>query len=263
MKIAILYICTGKYHIFFKDFYESCERYFIEKAQKQYFVFTDNEDLITNNARTEGVRTYYKKCEGFPMDSLFRFDQFLRVKEELKDFDYAYFFNSNMLFVAPIDEEFLPSSDSFTALVHPGYNNRPSWIYPYERNKKSRAYISPYNGPYTYYMGSLNGGSVSSFIKFAEVCSKNVHEDYDDGIIAVFHDESHLNHYMKITNGKAIPSHYVCAEGSPDTDKAKIIIRDKTKYDKYFTKGHSYSAREIIINAINRVWRAFRWYLFI
>ena len=28
-KLGILYICTGKYDIFWEDFYKSCEKYFL------------------------------------------------------------------------------------------------------------------------------------------------------------------------------------------------------------------------------------------
>ena len=50
MKIAILYICTGKYNQFFNDFYSSCESKFLKgRADKEYFVFTD--DLSISNQK--------------------------------------------------------------------------------------------------------------------------------------------------------------------------------------------------------------------
>ena len=40
MKVAILYICTGKYNQFFKGFFESCEKYLLKDiAQLEYYVF--------------------------------------------------------------------------------------------------------------------------------------------------------------------------------------------------------------------------------
>lgn len=37
MKVAILYICTGKYNQFFKGFFESCEKYLLKDiAQLEY-----------------------------------------------------------------------------------------------------------------------------------------------------------------------------------------------------------------------------------
>ena len=40
-QIAILYICTGKYVVFWKDFYQSFEKKFLKKSEVEYFVFTD------------------------------------------------------------------------------------------------------------------------------------------------------------------------------------------------------------------------------
>ena len=36
MSIGILIVCTGKYDIFFKDLYESSEKYFLKSKQLCY-----------------------------------------------------------------------------------------------------------------------------------------------------------------------------------------------------------------------------------
>lgn len=258
MKIAILYICTGKYNQFFKDFYESAEKFFLTGvASKEYFVFTDDMDLSDK----ANVHLHFKNCEGFPKDSLFRFDMFLSVKNDIASFDYAYFFNANMLFVSPVGEEFLPKRSNFSAVIHPGYFKRFSWVYPYERRKESLAYISPYHGPYTYYMGSLNGGTSDAFIKFATICSQRVHDDYKRGIIAVFHDESHLNAYMREIGGEGLPCQYAYPEDANMGGEPYILIRNKVKVDKYFSKGHNFSMSEKLLRAVDVYWRAVRWYL--
>ena len=81
MTLAILYICTGRYNLFFEDFYNSCEKYLLPNVQKTYYVWTDNDQLSNGKAN---VNIYYKKCAGFPADSLFRFEMFLQAEEELK-----------------------------------------------------------------------------------------------------------------------------------------------------------------------------------
>ena len=49
MRIGILYICTGKYDIFWKDFYLSAERYFMQDQSFiiEYYVFTDSPKYMT------------------------------------------------------------------------------------------------------------------------------------------------------------------------------------------------------------------------
>lgn len=44
-SIGILYICTGPYILFWKDFYESFEEKFLPSYQKKYFVFTDADTV--------------------------------------------------------------------------------------------------------------------------------------------------------------------------------------------------------------------------
>ena len=261
MRVAILYICTGRYNQFFKGFYESAEKYFLcGIADKEYFVFTDDMDLSSE----KNVHLNYKKYEGFPLDSLFRFDMFLRVESEISQFDYAYFFNANMIFVKEVGTEFLPKNTEMTAVLHPGYFNKPSWMYPYERNKKSLAYIAPHGKNYHYYMGSLNGGTAKAFIEFSKECSKRTHEDFDNGIVAMVHDESHLNKYMRDVNGEGLSVEYAVPEGWNIPFMPKIIIRDKAKAFPDcvdFTKGRDHSLWGKVKKALGIAKRAIMWYV--
>lgn len=258
MKIAILYICTGKYNQFFSGFYESCEKYFMKGiAEVEYFVFTDDTTLT----QAENVHLIYKECQGFPLDSLFRFDMFLQIREELTAFDYTFFFNANMLFVASVGEELLPKEEGLCALLHPGYYNKSSYLFPYERNKKSTAYIPPLKHCYNYYMGSLNGGKTSEYLKLVEECSKNTHADYDKGLIAMVHDESHLNKYLSTHKCLKLPPMYGYPEGWHLPFAVKIVIRDKVKLDPYFNKGRDNSLWGGLKKGFAIVWRAISWYL--
>ena len=107
MKVAILYICTGKYNQFFKGFFESCEKYLLKDiAQLEYYVFTDDMSLSDE----ANVHLIKKECAGFPADSLFRFDMFLQVETRIREERInIYFFNSNAEFKAPVGKELLPA----------------------------------------------------------------------------------------------------------------------------------------------------------
>ncbi len=235
MKIAILYICTGRYAQFFDGFYESAEKFLLSGMEKRYFVFTDQEQLTT----AENVELLIRPCRGFPEDSLFRFDRFLEIKDKLKDYDYTFFFNANMRFVAPVGEELL--EERLTAVLHPGYYDKPAWRYPYERNKQSKAYIPAHEENYHYYMGSLNGGRTADYLALAETCSQHIHEDWDKGIVACYHDESHLNHYLREHNCKPLSPAYAYIEGKDLPFEPKILLIDKTRLDPYFNKGRDFS----------------------
>lgn len=258
MKVAILYICTGKYNQFFEGFYQSCERYFLKGvACTDYFVFTDDMKLC----EYKNVFLFKRECQGFPKDSLFRFDMFLSIKDRLVDYDYCFFFNANMLFVANVGAEFLPEKEGLMAVVHPGYYKRWEILYPYERNTKSCAYIAPFEKPYHYFMGSLNGGKTHLFMKLAEICSANTHLDYERGIIAKVHDESHLNKYMHTHECKGLSPAYAYPEGWEMPFSPKIIIRDKVKFDPYFNKGRKFHPWARFKKGCGILWNVVRWYL--
>lgn len=265
MKIAILYICTGKYAQFFSGFYNSCEKYFLKGiANLEYFVFTDDMKLT----EADNVHLFKRECQGFPLDSLFRFDMFLSIKDLLQDFEYIFFFNANMQVVEPVGEEILPKNEGLVAVLHPGYYNKWTILIPYERNKKSTAYIPPHKGPYKYYMGSLNGGKSADYLKLVETCSKNTHIDYDNGFIAMVHDESHLNKYLSEHECLALSPAYAYPEGKKFPFKPRILMVDKLKKDpEYFNKGLKRKANGHrtfigkIKKAIGFIHRAIIWYI--
>lgn len=238
MKIAVLYICTGKYHIFFKDFYKSSEKFFIPEAEKSYFVFSDHKEL----AEYAKVRFIYKECEGFPNDSLFRFRTFLTVEKELLEYDYVFFFNSNMQFMSSVDKNILPGEkDGYLCCLDAEYDKvypHPCF-YPYERRKESAAYVPRGLGKYRYYHAGVNGGRVKEYLEMCRTLKKRINSDYSKGIVALYHDESHVNKYLTEHQCLSLSEAYGTAEGSPNENKAKIIIVDKTKFSSYFNKGRS------------------------
>ena len=258
MKIAILYIGTGRYSTFFRTFYDSSEQFFLNGiADKHYFVFTDDKSIRSEN----NISSIKRECKGFPYDSLFRFDMFLSIKEELLNYDYIFFFNANMLFVQPIGEEILPQKEGLVALVHPYYYNKPSFLYPYDRNRKSKAYISCTVKDLKYYMGSLNGGKSADYLKLIETCSKNIHTDFESGHIAFFHDESHLNKYLTTHNCLGLSPAYGFPEGKKIPFEPIILIRDKVKVDPYFKKTISNSPIYRLRRFLNTLYRIVIWYI--
>ena len=105
-KIAALYICTGKYARLWPGFLESAEKYLLKSCEVHYFVFTDAEHL---EGETENPRIHRIEQEPmpWPYTTLLRFEIFLKIEEQLKAFDYIYFFNANCAFMQPITEEML------------------------------------------------------------------------------------------------------------------------------------------------------------
>lgn len=261
MRIAILYICTGKYNQFFPGLYSSAKKYLLKgQAELEFFVWSDDNRLSEGH---DDVHLIYKECEGFPADSLFRFRMFLQVKDKLQKYDYIYFLNANAKFCAPVGVEILPDETGLVAALWPcnhGVLNH-SFFYPYERNKKSLAYVPPFDGPYKYYMGGINGGKSADYLAMIEELYANIEQDYRNGIVAVVHDESHLNHYLHKHKCKILPKQLAWPEEWKSSFTPKLIFRDKKVLDGYFVKGRDRSLCGKVKYLLGRIKWAISWYM--
>ena len=194
-EVAILYICTGKYSRLWNDFYKSCEKKFLLNSEKHYFVFTDSEEILAK--RSASIHPYHQDAEPWPFPTLKRFEYFLKAKDELLKFDFIIFMNGTLLVKKRVyEEDILPEGDEkLFVTLHPGFFDKTNQGFTYDRNPECSAYI-PENTGDCYFAGGFNGGRADAFIRLAETLSERVNRDLEKGIIALWHDESHLNRYM-------------------------------------------------------------------
>ena len=254
-KIGILYICTGNYNVFWKDFYESFEKNFINNYELHYFVFTDANEIYDET----NERVHKKKLESlpWPLVTLFRFRTFLSIEDELKDMDYLMFSNSNMICEQKIEaDEFLPRDDRGEQLfvtIHPGYQHTKIKHVPYDRNVKSSAYV-PYNMGKYYVIGAMNGGTSKAFLKMSHVLNAAIEEDLKKNVIARWHDESHLNRYIIDRDDvRVLAPDYCYPDGMNVTYSKKIYAVNKmAKFDVQSFKGvYNISEKEKLRKRIN------------
>jgi len=249
LKIAILYICTGKYSIFWQQFYESAEKYFLPSHEKQYFVFSDTLD----NPHKENVSLIYQEKMGWPYDTLMRFHLFASIQGRLNNFDFIFFCNANLCFKKTITEEILSENGlPFDLIVvrHPFFY----WVkdpkdFPYERRKKSLAYVSKGSG-HTYVMGGFNGGKSEEYMEMVATLKNRITTDKKNGIIALWHDESHLNRYINESKKriKILDYTYGFPEGHdlPLKNDVYITFLDKEKFGGHdFLRGQENSIPSI------------------
>ena len=239
-KIAIVYIATGNYSVFWPVFYESMEKYFLPDYEKHYFVFSDQEIKGGKN-----VTHIYRKWHGFPNDSLDRFEMFVSIEKQLKSYQYTYFLNANSEVLQPVGREILPSrQQKLVVAMHPKYyRNANVYNYPYERRYFSTAYIP--NGVGRYYVqGAFNGGRTQDYLKMSKTLVENIKKDKENGVMAIWHDESHLNKYILDEEPLYLTPNYVWAnfdytlyDQYVKENSIKIQMRDKRYYTKRGSKG--------------------------
>lgn len=239
-KVAILYIGTGRFTIFWDEFYKSCEKYLLKNCEKHYFFFTDSEEFQSNDK----VTIIPQENLGWPLITALRYKILNKVKNQLQDYEWAFFFNGNMEVIHEIKEEELFPTKEEGYVVAPLHscNKRikSNHDFDYERNPNSNSYIPYGEGKYYFHAGLL-GGRVPEFLDMLDLCERMMDEDLKHNYIPKFHDESVFNKYVLHHPHKILSNNYIHpTHGKPFlrlNPKVKIIQRDKSQF-KY--GGHAY-----------------------
>ena len=231
MNIGIIYIATGSYVGFWKDFYPSCEGFFCTDAQKGYEVFTDSLKLLAMNLPNVSMHPIEDK--GFITNVSSKSEFICSLATELKrKYDYLFYLNGNYKFIEPIlSEEILPGADNdyLTALSFDYYKEISSDDYPYDRNPDCNACI-PFGQGERYYQGGFYGGRTEEVLKLSQWCAARIKEDLDKKIVACYHDESYLNYYLVNFHPRILNDVYGKTISLDDSEGYKAILLDKEKY---------------------------------
>lgn len=197
MKVAICFIGTGQYLNFLPKYYENIEKYFLPNTEKTFLVFTDGELKDV----PENVIPYYQEHLEWPYITLKRFEFILKAKDQIEKNDWFVFIDADALVVEEIKpEEFFDDSKPFFGVHHPCHFLKmpPHEKFPgtLETNPNSKAFVEDDGDFSVYFQGCLWGGKVPEVINMIEELSERVKIDLSNNIIAVWHDESHLNKFF-------------------------------------------------------------------
>ena len=254
-KVAILYICTGKYSVLWKEFYKSFQEKFLLECNKEYFVFTDARSLEHENSNPK-VHIIEQEPLDWPYSTLMRFHMFNRIKDVLSPFDYIFFFNANACAVNIITEDaILPRikyNEELCVVKHPAYRNCKPFEFPYDRNFSCKAFI-PYGFGKVYVQGCLIGGTATGFLKMSETISDQIDKDLSRNIIALWHDESYLNKYTLNNKHYRLLGIEFANPISDNPDTVMIHMRQKKRYfDVDVVKSNT---TEMQLKGINRFYK--------
>jgi len=225
MKIGILYIAIGPYEKFWSEFHSSCERLFLTGIPKKYFIFTDSMNIQPN----ENISVVPVVDQGWPRNTLNRFEFFDSISNQLSDTDYCFFFNANTQFLKTIlSEEVIPNANHeyLVNLSFHTFLSNPKASWPYDRNPASTACMTLDEG-YRYYQGGLYGGRTSEFRTMNAQLLQNARQDDANGVIARHNDESHLNKYLADRHPLCLSTQYGRPEEWLEPTNPSIIFRRK------------------------------------
>lgn len=203
MKIAIVFIGTSKYKQFFDGFYEGIMKNFLPKHDKQIFVFSDdvNDPIFDKLQVTKKMIQH--QC--WPFITLHRFKFIRLIEEELKNFDYAFFVDADLWCVDTVEDEEFFGDPPLYGVQHPGYIGK---IGAFETDTRSNASI--FEGYYDvkiYRQGCFWGGKIHNFLSMIRELDEKIDEDSSKGIVAIWHDESHMNKYFLLHHEDVLTLH--------------------------------------------------------
>lgn len=226
MKIAINVIATNKYLYFLDKLCHSISNNFDEYIKISIIVYTNMEippSVVERNNRINFRRVHIEH-EDWPYTTLKRFEYFMKDADFLLSCDYCYYIDADSMLVSKIDNDIFPES-GMVGTIHPCLYNGTGTP---ERNPDSKAFI-PHEANNRYYCGGFFGGKSDQFIKMSREIMDNINDDLSRGIIAVWHDESHINKYFYDNTPEIILDHpFAVAENlTPIKEESKILFLDK------------------------------------
>jgi hypothetical protein len=125
---------------------------------------------------------------GWPAATLYRHHVLAHHLPELRH-DFVFLVDADMLVEAPIGPEILAP---LVATRHPGFVRTERGELPYERRPESSARVADDEGV-AYYAGGFVGGAREQLLELSQRIAASVDRDEARGVVARWHDESHLN----------------------------------------------------------------------
>jgi histo-blood group ABO system transferase len=182
----LLIIATNKYVDFLQPLIESADKFLLKRYDVTYFIFTNKDIKVETNRKVEYINVNHRK---WPWMTLGRYKIFSDNSDELSKMDFLYYCDVDMKFINYVDGEIFGER---VATQHPGYYGQRGTP---EKRPESLAYVDV-DEEMQYFAGGFNGGTSYEYLKMSKQLSDNIDIDYDNGIIATWHDESHINRYL-------------------------------------------------------------------
>ena len=191
-KVGLMIVATGRYIEWVQPLIDSADKHFLPDQEVTYFVFSDCKMHLRDDINLTSKRSIimlYQERLGWPHDTMMRPAVYYRYRALLSRMDYLFATDADMLFVDTVGDEILGDR---VATQHPGFVGKRG---TYETRRSSTAYVAPHEGKY-YFAGGFNGGTAQEYLKLCETVTNNIEKDRIKNIIAVWHDESHINRYF-------------------------------------------------------------------
>lgn len=207
-KVAVCLVATGKYYQFLERVAESCHLKFVKPHPIEFFVFTDQVDKVPSSYFGHPVHSYFVERKGFPGDTLYRYHYMLKAEDLLQHMDNIYYMDVDYWVCNPTETEKILVPKGLVAVKHL-HNLHPTTERlkgSPETNPLSTACIPADKSMQFYFCGGFQGGAAKDYLDAMRSIKDAIDTDDRNGIMAVWHDESHWNRYLVDHPPKAILS---------------------------------------------------------
>jgi len=246
-SIAIVTVATNIYLEYWKDMVISLDREIMPNKKIVSYVFTDQPELAKSyQSLLRNLIIFPIKIPpyGWPDATIRRYEIFSEFSSQINE-DVIIHLDADMLVLSDIYQDFIEAAEKSPIILvaHPGFwgltpnlrqkvkklfsqtqNALGSW----ESRAISKAYV-PVQDRRTYVCGGVWAGRREEFFRLTEQLADQVNTDFNNSVMAVWHDESHLNNwaskndYLLLSPSFCFVADYVHLSGL----KPKILAVEK------------------------------------
>ena len=192
-KILVCFVGTGSYLEFLPNYYSKVMENFCPGYEKDILVLTDGEIPEP----PDHIIVKETKHKEWPYITLERFNIILKQRETIEDYDWFVFMDADTIVNQKVEyDEFFDETKEYFGVHHPCHAmNWPPHNQGYGAfdRTESRASVGDDDDLSTYWQGCLWGGKVPEIFGLMEELDSRTQLDLKEDIIALWHDESHLN----------------------------------------------------------------------
>lgn len=221
--VALHLIATDRYTEFLDKIIRSAKKYFFPALRRHIVIYSNDTNVVNQLSFDHPTIEFHFKHinhESWPYVTLKRFEYFSSMNLNV---DYSFYIDVDSEFIGELDNSFLPQW--FAATEHP-LEIQTNQL---EKNPNSRAYLP--NRTERYFCGGFFGGHQNHFMHLSTLLAGRIRDDLNRRVMAVWHDESHLNWYLyyhkpstEYLRPFAVAESYTTA-----TPESKILFLDKKK----------------------------------
>lgn len=189
-RIAIVVIATGPYRRFLPGSLSSLRQRLFAGCKRRFYVFTDAPGVAFPQ-----VSAFHIPHLSWPHNTLFRYHYIRHVRDELAAADVVAYIDVDMVVLTDVRlDEVISAGTKYFGVQHP---SRGPGEGTFETNPASTAWVDRSAVDTTnYWQACFWGGWSGPVTSMVEVLADRVGTDLANGVVADWHDESHLNRFF-------------------------------------------------------------------